>query len=188
MRELLATDEVRARARRAAHDAAVGLGAVGAARRGPDLRRHGVVAAVAQRRRAPAARSAALERDRRARSSRAGCATAPRSCSTRRPRSREALAKTWGATLDPETTPRLSLPFDRLLAHTKAQTGPGAQRARRSRHAVVGRDRIRSGGRRHRRARPQPQRGCGRPVTACSSPPRAAGRRIASSSCSSARA
>src|SRR6478672_3590654 len=36
----------------------------------------------------------------------------------------EALEKTWGATLDPETTPRLSLPFDRLLAHTKAQTVP----------------------------------------------------------------
>ena len=36
----------------------------------------------------------------------------------------ETLEKTWGATLDPETTPRLSLPFDRLLAHTKAQTVP----------------------------------------------------------------
>jgi len=36
----------------------------------------------------------------------------------------EALEKTWGATLDPETTPRLSLPFERLLAHTKAQTVP----------------------------------------------------------------
>ena len=34
------------------------------------------------------------------------------------------LEKTWGATLDPETTPRLSLPFDRLLAHTKAHTVP----------------------------------------------------------------
>src|SRR6478672_9016879 len=36
----------------------------------------------------------------------------------------EALEKTWGATLDPDATPRLSLPFDRLLAHTKAQTVP----------------------------------------------------------------
>jgi transcription-repair coupling factor (superfamily II helicase) len=36
----------------------------------------------------------------------------------------DALVKTWGATLDPETTPRLSLPFDRLLTHTKAQTVP----------------------------------------------------------------
>src|SRR5690242_3867045 len=36
----------------------------------------------------------------------------------------ESLEKTWSATLDPETTPRLSLPFDRLLAHTKAQTVP----------------------------------------------------------------
>ena len=36
----------------------------------------------------------------------------------------ETLVKTWGATLDPETTPRLSLPFERLLEHTKAQTVP----------------------------------------------------------------
>ena len=34
------------------------------------------------------------------------------------------LASTWGARLDEATTPRLSLPFDRLLAHTKAQTVP----------------------------------------------------------------
>src|SRR5689334_16177955 len=36
----------------------------------------------------------------------------------------ETLEKTWGASLDPDDTPRLSLPFDRLLAHTKAQTVP----------------------------------------------------------------
>ncbi len=36
----------------------------------------------------------------------------------------EALEKTWNVTLDPETTPRLSLPFDRLLAHTKAHIVP----------------------------------------------------------------
>jgi len=36
----------------------------------------------------------------------------------------ESLEKTWGATLTPDDTPRLSLPFDRLLAHTKAQTVP----------------------------------------------------------------
>jgi transcription-repair coupling factor (superfamily II helicase) len=36
----------------------------------------------------------------------------------------DTLVKTWGATLDPDTTPRLSLPFDRLLEHTKAQTVP----------------------------------------------------------------
>ena len=34
------------------------------------------------------------------------------------------LATTWGAQLDDATTPRLSLPFDRLLAHTKAQPVP----------------------------------------------------------------
>ena len=36
----------------------------------------------------------------------------------------EALEKTWSVTLDPEPTPRLSLPFDRLLAHTKAHIVP----------------------------------------------------------------
>jgi transcription-repair coupling factor (superfamily II helicase) len=36
----------------------------------------------------------------------------------------KALATTWGANLDEEHTPRLSLPFDRLLAHTKAQPVP----------------------------------------------------------------
>jgi transcription-repair coupling factor (superfamily II helicase) len=34
------------------------------------------------------------------------------------------LATTWGAQLDEADTPRLSLPFDRLLAHTKAQPVP----------------------------------------------------------------
>jgi transcription-repair coupling factor (superfamily II helicase) len=36
----------------------------------------------------------------------------------------QALATTWGAAIDDAGTPRLSLPFDRLLAHTKAQTVP----------------------------------------------------------------
>ena len=36
----------------------------------------------------------------------------------------QTLEKTWGATLDPETTPRLSLPFERLLEHTKAHIVP----------------------------------------------------------------
>src|SRR5262249_55895350 len=34
------------------------------------------------------------------------------------------LATTWQAQLDEHDTPRLSLPFDRLLAHTKAQPVP----------------------------------------------------------------
>jgi transcription-repair coupling factor (superfamily II helicase) len=34
----------------------------------------------------------------------------------------QTLATTWGAPIDNAQTPRLSLPFDRLLAHTKAQT------------------------------------------------------------------
>ncbi len=36
----------------------------------------------------------------------------------------QALAGTWGANLDDEHTPRLSLPFDRLLAHSRAQAVP----------------------------------------------------------------
>src|SRR3954468_7190105 len=35
-----------------------------------------------------------------------------------------ALAHTWGADIDRDDTPRLSLPFDRLLEHTKAQPVP----------------------------------------------------------------
>jgi transcription-repair coupling factor (superfamily II helicase) len=35
-----------------------------------------------------------------------------------------ALAQTWGADIDRDDTPRLSLPFDRLLEHTKAQPVP----------------------------------------------------------------
>ena len=67
---------------------------------GRHVRRHGVVAAVAHLRRAPAARpAAAVARSSRS-SSPGACATARRSCSTRRPRSRETLATTWGATLD----------------------------------------------------------------------------------------
>ena len=49
-RELLPTDEVRERAAALVGDRAVGPRAVGAAGRGPGLRRHGVVAAVADRR------------------------------------------------------------------------------------------------------------------------------------------
>ena len=36
----------------------------------------------------------------------------------------KALSTTWGAALDLDSSPRLSLPFERLLAHTKAQTVP----------------------------------------------------------------
>jgi transcription-repair coupling factor (superfamily II helicase) len=36
----------------------------------------------------------------------------------------QALASTWGKPVDEADTPRLSLPFDRLLAHTKAQPVP----------------------------------------------------------------
>ena len=48
-------------------------------------------------------------------------------------------------------------------AHEGAD-GSGAQRARRPRHAVAGRDRVRSGRRRHRRARPEPHAVAGRRV------------------------
>jgi transcription-repair coupling factor (superfamily II helicase) len=36
----------------------------------------------------------------------------------------QTLAATWGADIDNDDTPRLSLPFDRLLEHTKAQPVP----------------------------------------------------------------
>ena len=55
-RELLPTDEVRERAGAAGRRGAVGPRAVGAPGRGPDLRRHGVLAALAHRRRAPPGR------------------------------------------------------------------------------------------------------------------------------------
>jgi transcription-repair coupling factor (superfamily II helicase) len=36
----------------------------------------------------------------------------------------QTLATTWGKPVDEADTPRLSLPFERLLAHTKAQPVP----------------------------------------------------------------
>ena len=48
------------------------------------------------------------------------------------------LAVTWDASAD-DDFPRLSLPFDRLLAHTKARRGVGAADARRARHAACSR-------------------------------------------------
>ena len=59
-------------------------------------------------------------------SSRAGCATGPRSCSTRRRASPTRSSVTWGA--EGHDFPRLSLPFDRLLAHTKAGRDQPARR------------------------------------------------------------
>ena len=53
--------------------------------------------------------------------------------------------KTWGATLDPETTPRLSLPFDRLLEHTKAQIVPVLNAPDSPDTPVARRERVRSG-------------------------------------------
>ncbi len=61
-RELLPTPEVRARASRADRDRTVGTRAMGAPRRGADLRRHGVVVAVAHPRRAPPSRPPPADR------------------------------------------------------------------------------------------------------------------------------
>ena len=108
-RELLPTDEVRARAERLDRRRAVGPRAVGAAGRGPDLRRHGVVAAVAHRRRARAVRPAsAPTRSGAAASSPAACATGPPTSSPRRPTSPRTLAETWGADGE-RRSPRLHL-------------------------------------------------------------------------------
>ena len=99
-------------------DRAVGSRAVGAAGRGPDLRRHGVLAAVAHRGRAPPRRTSS----RRARGS---LLVEPRRMRDRahelldeEASLAETLAGTWGA--EGDDFPRLSLPFERLLAHTKA--------------------------------------------------------------------
>ena len=80
-----ATDDVRARGRELVGDRAVGPRAVGAAGRGPHVRRHGVVAAVAHRRRAPPLRPRSAPTPWCCSSSPAACATGPATCSTRRP-------------------------------------------------------------------------------------------------------
>ena len=100
-RELLPTDEVRERAEALMAAAAVGPRAVGAAGRRRDVRRHGVVAAVARRRRARAVRPASAPTRRCCWSSRAGCATGPPTSSPRRPTSPASLARTWGVPTAP---------------------------------------------------------------------------------------
>ena len=155
-RELLPTDEVRARAAELVAPRAVGPRAVGAAGRGPDVRRHGVVAAVAGRRRAPPRRPA-----RRRRPGGAGRAPAHARPGRRHPRrggrpGRDAGQDVGRAEREPAGSRRLHLPFDRLLAHTDAPVWTIDQRARGARHAG-GRGRARWDpvvGRRHRARRP----------------------------------
>ena len=91
-------------------------------------------------------------------SSRAACATAPRSCSTRRRAGRDARGHV-GRARRATTARACRSPFDRLLAHTGAGAAsmlatpdePDTPRARR--------ERVRSRGRRRRRAR---RAGCAR--------------------------
>ena len=123
-RELLPTDEVRDAGRAARRPRAVGPRAVGAPGRGPGVRRHGVVAAVAHRGRARAARPRRRRRPGAAASSRAACATGPPTSLAEEADLAATLAKTWGAVDDrrPSTTSRAcTSPFDRLLAHTDAR-------------------------------------------------------------------
>ncbi len=91
---------------------------MGAARRGPRVRRHGVVDALAHTRGAHARRSARRQRADRAR--RAAAHARPRVGHPRRGGrpGRAALSKTWGAS--GAEFPRLHVPFDDLLAETPA--------------------------------------------------------------------
>ena len=143
------------RAERAGRRRAVGPRAVGAAGRGPDVRRHGVVAAVAHRGRARAARPA------RPRRPGAAGRAPPHARPGRRPPRRGGRPRADPrpdvgrvATRRPSDGgfPRLHLPFDRLLAHTDAPawtvtTAPEGPRRRHGRGHGLG-----PGGRRRRRA------------------------------------
>ena len=174
--------------RRAAEDAAVGLRAVGAPRGGPDLRRHGVVAAVAV---APTSTCCptSCPRARSSRcSSRAGCATARRSCSTKRPRSRDDAREDVGRDARSRDRRRASRCRSSGCSRTRRRrrcrcstrpTIPTRPRSPRPRSDPVVGDTDALGAPAHAAAH--------RRVTACSSRPRAADRPTASSSCSSAR-
>ena len=96
----------------------LGPRAVGAPGRGPGLRRHGVLAAVADRPTSTSSSISSPPTPSCSWSSRGGCGTGPPSCSTRRPR----WPPPWPRPGGPagEEFPRLHLPFDRLLAHTDA--------------------------------------------------------------------
>ena len=59
-----------------------------------------------------------------------------RSCSPRRPRWPSTLASTWGARRRATTARACSLPFDRLLAHTKAPARSGRSPRPTARHAA----------------------------------------------------
>ena len=118
-RELLPTDEVRARAGRLVVAAAVGPRAVGAAVRRPHVRRHGVVAAVARRARSTCCSTSCPPTRRSCSSSRSGCATVPPTSWPRRPTSPARWPRR-GAPTRPTGFPSLHLPFDRLLVHTNA--------------------------------------------------------------------
>ena len=133
-RELLPTDEVRERAERARRRRAVGPRAVGAPRRGPDLRRHGVVAAVAHRRtstslldllgadaQVAAGRAAPHARPRRRHPRRGG---RPRRARWPRPGARSTPS-------DDDASRACTSPFDRLLRpHRRARRGRSPPRPR----------------------------------------------------------
>ena len=100
----------------------------------------------------------------------------------------DTLATTWGATTRGRASdawPRLSLPFDRVLAHSAAGRDPGAVGSRRSRHTAPRGDCLRPGRRRHDGAGRSPATARGRRLTGrargrrrrVGGPPRAGARR-----------
>ena len=189
VRELLPTDEVRARAARAAARRSRGGASSGSG--SPRAQTFDGMESWLPwltRRRAPAARPAAGERARRAR--RAAPPARPRAGAARRGGRARADARddVGRARSTRADTPRLSLPFDRLLAHTKAQTVPVLAApdspdtpvlAASAFDPVVG-DTDALGA--------AAQRAASATATACSSRPRAPASRTASSSCSPTRA
>ena len=185
-RELLPTRRGARAGRGAGRRAAVGPRAVGAPRRGPDLRRHGVVAAVALRPRAPAARPAARRRARAAGRAPAHARPRPGAARRRGVAGVDRSPTTWGAGDRDRPAASLARVRPAARAHRRGR-GVAAVGTRRSRHAARRRDRVRSGGRRRRRARPPPAHARAATATASCSRPRAPARRTGSATSSPAR-
>ena len=121
----------------------------------------------------------AAERARRARRTAAAARPRPRSCSTRKPRSRRPSPPRGARRSTTRDTPAPVACRSTGCSRTpRRRPVAGARGARQSRHAGARGERVRSRRRRRRRrSRKRAQRAEGRRVTACSSRPRAPGPR-----------